>query len=327
MPPTKVHAKVTPAVATKIYANHYKGYVPFKPWKGMGGCAWFAFAGNPFSGNLADQGKTIDVIATIDIPAATLADSLKEVDLLEMFTKLGGDETKSNSVYPKNKEAEKKMWLAVAKRAQDAADGLLVVDVGKTRFSKAEGQFVLVNNQGMQKVEVSDQQAQAIIGQLDGFEQVVEAIQTKFASKNTEANQKIVLSVRLGDKARKNKNIWQNKLENALWRHITTANTEKGSTFKKPVLTTTIEAPTYAVAKQLMRVLVPYIVQLKQEGEVFQNLMVTLWGVEYKTISQLSGPNRPWDYKASGTGEPPSGSGLMRIGAPATTEPPDGFAS
>lgn len=196
MPPTTVKAKFTRAVAEKIYANNIKGYVPLKPWRGMGQVSWFAFDGTPYAGNLEGEGKTVDLEATVDIPPSVK--TLTKADLDKAYQK-NLDENLPAAA------AEKQMWLSyVANSARNAQDGLLVVEVGGSRFSSRAGKFLLVATKAMQKIKMSDLQMAALLKSLEPDEMkravFVSAAQKKVDDKNTDINKNVVLKIRSSKK-------------------------------------------------------------------------------------------------------------------------------
>jgi hypothetical protein len=151
----EVTAAVLPAVALKIYGNYLKGNPPFKPWKGMQGCAWFGFDGNPNAGKLA--GKTIIVKATADLSASTPA--IEGVDLESRHAELMQKHTYV--------AAEGKLWDEVGSKAYGKVGGMLVVKVGGSKFSRERpGKYLLVNSLGLHKLRLTPTQASELARQI-----------------------------------------------------------------------------------------------------------------------------------------------------------------
>jgi hypothetical protein len=152
----EITAAVKPEVALKVYSNYLKGNPPFKPWKGMQGCAWFAFDGNPNAGKL--EGRTVIVKATADIPGSTAV--MTGAELERRHTEIMG----KKHTYA---AAEGKLWDEVGSKAWGKAGGMLIVEVGNTKFSKNRpGKYLLVNNLALHKVRLTQTQATALARQI-----------------------------------------------------------------------------------------------------------------------------------------------------------------
>jgi len=157
--PTIIKGRFDKPVAEKIYSNSIKGNPAFKPWKGKNGCAWFGYDGNPNPGALA-RNKPVLVEATVDIPhnASVIQKATLESKLEDFLV-----ETKQHFA-----SAEGKLWDWAGAQGEKAATGFLIVEVGLTKLSPlSDGKYLLVNNHGMGSVQLSVQQQEALLAQLD----------------------------------------------------------------------------------------------------------------------------------------------------------------
>ena len=149
--PTELKAVVTQVVAEKIYGNHLKGNPPFKPWKGMEQCAWFGYDGDPYAGDLTAEGKTLLVKIMADIPGNAPRVTKKELEEWH---------DKRMATVPDRSAAEAQMWHTfVGGLGKSAECGMLIVEVGLSRFSRTDGKFLLVNNRGLEKLRFTANQA------------------------------------------------------------------------------------------------------------------------------------------------------------------------
>ena len=143
--------------AAKVFSNVLKGNPPFKPWKGMEGCSWFGYAGDPNPG-MAAANKPVTIRATIVIPAnvprITGAQLEAEHDRLMHRGRDHGP-------------AEGDMWHNfVGKRGLTEVGGLLSVEVGGSRFSRDAGRFLLVNNNARHLITMTAPQIAALEQQM-----------------------------------------------------------------------------------------------------------------------------------------------------------------
>jgi hypothetical protein len=152
---TELTAMVKPEVGNKVYSNYLKRHPPFKPWKGMEGCAWFGYAGSPNAGSLI--GKSVKVKVTIDMPSSVPVITKK--DLVTRHNKIMQGKT--------YQAAEGQMWHEVGKRGLESQTGLLSVLVGESSFSATAGKYLLVSNKALQMIYMTDTQAQELKKQLD----------------------------------------------------------------------------------------------------------------------------------------------------------------
>jgi hypothetical protein len=152
---TELTAMVKPEVANKIYSNYRKGNPPFKPWKGMEGCAWFGYDGNPNAGSL--EGKTIKVQAMIDMPNNVPV--VSKDDLENRHTKIMESDRDYSS-------AEGKMWHEIGRQGSLSVTGLLSVHVGRSRFSSSDGKYLLVSNRALHLLKMNEDQADKLRKQL-----------------------------------------------------------------------------------------------------------------------------------------------------------------
>jgi hypothetical protein len=146
---------VKPEVANKVYSNYLKGNPPFKPWKGMEGCAWFGYDGNPNAGSL--EGKTVKVQVMIDMP--TGVPEVSKNDLESRHDELMLNDRDYSS-------AEGKMWHEIGNKGFRSPSGLLKVLVGNSRFSSTSGKYLLVSNRALHLLYMTETQADDLKQQL-----------------------------------------------------------------------------------------------------------------------------------------------------------------